>query len=296
MNRLNCLDPRSLSTRLLTHLPSGLLAAWLTALPSAGQALPTHSWSEDLSTPGQISAVASDGLASTLDGARATVFYSDGSSDQALFVGTASGLDLFSVAQTPAFTVVASTSGSSASFPAFSISNTDQARTLVGFRIDGAGDGNGHAAFDRGLGVSSTGPSTAGSASGIDLSLDFSRRSFLTGTVAITYSRPLGLNGAAPVGDLFGSVAVQMNLSTVLGLPPVTQLSGVFSSIDFSTDIDAVVYAATAPVPEPAGWALLLAGGAVLAGRQRLGGATADWRRPSWSVGPNGQVADGRKG
>lgn len=261
------MKPTDLSSMLFL---AGASALWLAPLPAL--ALPLHNWTEVAGSPaGQISAVVPDGPADILDGARATVYYSDGSSDTALFVGATSGGTRFSVARTGAFTLVAQSDGSSASAPAFSISNRDSVRTLIGFAIDGAGDGAGHTAFDRGLGVVSTNPSTAGSSSGIDLSLDFTKRSFLTGTVAVSYSHPLGLAGAAPVGDLFRSVAVQMDLSTVVGLPPVTAFSAAFSSINFSTDIDAVNHVAAAPVTEPGAGALLLGGLAALRLRGRRG-------------------------
>ena len=95
--------------------------------------------------------------------------------------------------------------------------NVNKARTLIRFRIDGRGDGAGHAAVDRGLGVSDTArPSTPGSLTGRDLLLDFTGRSFITGTVEVSYSKPLGLNGAALVGDLFSTVQVQMALGSGL--------------------------------------------------------------------------------
>jgi hypothetical protein len=113
------------------------------------------------------------------------------------------------------------------------------------------------AAFDRGLGVTDAQrPSTQDSATGIDLHLDFSGRTFLTGTVNIFYSHPLALTSAAPVGDLFGAVEVRMDLDIIGGLPPVTQFSGVFCSIKFVSDMDTVQYAA--PIPEPS--TLILSG------------------------------------
>ena len=223
---------------------------WLVPLAAlyahAAVAVPLHSWQEDLSSPQRITSVFPEASAAALDGARASVFYADGSSAQALFLGFESRFLRTSVAEAPEFVLVATSDGSNLSFPAFTITNLDRVRTLVGFRIDGRGDGDGHAAFDRGLGVGSTNPSTEGSATGRDLLLDFSRRSFLGGTVDVRYSQPLGLGDAAPVGDLFATVDVRLDLSTVVGLPPVTAFSAVFSSIDFSADIDSVAYA---PLP-----------------------------------------------
>ena len=61
---------------------------------------------------------------------------------------------------------------------------------LTGFRIDALGDGTGQAAFDRGLGVTDTArPSTPGSETGIDLHMDFTGRTFLTGTCLLYTSR-----------------------------------------------------------------------------------------------------------
>ena len=159
------------------------------------------------------------------------------------------------------------------SFPSFSISNLDKVRTLVGFSIDGRGDGAGHTAFDRGLGVTDiASPSTPGSLPGRDLLLDFTGRSFIGGTVAVSYSNPLSLNGAPPAGDLFSTVEVQMNLgSGLIGLTPTSKFSGVFSSINFSVDIDFVDYAAPVPLPGSA-W-LALSGLGLLAGAGRPGSA-----------------------
>lgn len=219
---------------------------------------PEQRWFEVTNAPAQIAIVTPDGPADVMDGALATAFFGDGSSEQALFVGSGAVGELrASVAQTAAFAIVAQSSGVFVSFPTFTISNTDTLRTLVGFRIDGRGNGAGAAAFDRGT-IFSPPPSTAGSATGVDLSLDFRDRSFLTGTVDVTYSQPLGLAGAAPVGDLFGSVLVQMNLSRVVGLPPNSNLS----FINFKTDVDFVQYAAA--IPEPGTWVLMLGGLAVM--------------------------------
>ena len=242
-------------------------AAWAT-MPLVASALPTQTWSELASPVRQITAVSSNGFASLLNGAIATVFYGDGSSDQAVFTGgPVVGGDISS-AGTASFVVVASSEGSLTSFPAFSISNLDRVRTLTGFRIDALGDGTGQAAFDRGLGVTDTArPSTPGSETGIDLHMDFTGRTFLTGTVDITFSNPLSLLGAAPVGDLFSTVEVRMQLGTVIGLPPVTQFNAVFSTLNFRSDVDGVAYAA--PVPEPSQAALLVAGLGLLIGAPR---------------------------
>lgn len=247
------------------HAPLALAVGLLSQVAVAE---PTQTWQTLVSPVRQITSVSSAGAAGVMGGARVTVIFDDGSSDQALFEAQSAGIDELSVASTDRFVMIAESTGSQASFPDFSLSNTDSARTIVGFRIDGRGDGDGHAAFDRGLGITDTSsPSTPGSSSGIDLHLDFTGRTFITGTVNITYSNPLSLAGAAPVGDLFGTVEVAMSFNTLIGLPPVTQFSGVFSSIPFASDVDRVDYAA--PVPEPADAWLLGAGLAVLVAVRR---------------------------
>ena len=247
--------------------------AWLlgvaSLMPFGAMADPTFSWSNLASPSFEITAVNSSAPADVLGGGRASVFFSDGSSDQAFFVGSTSGLDSFAVAQTASFAIAAQSFGSLVSFPSFSISNRDTVRTLTGFRIDGRGDGAGHGAFDRGLGVTDTrSHSTPGSETGRDLLLYFTGRTFITGTVAVTYSNPLGLNGTAPVGDLFSTVEVQMNLgSGLVGLTPTALFSGVFSHINFSLDVDTVDYAA--PVPVPGTLMMMLSGLGLLAGARR---------------------------
>lgn len=249
-------------------------AAGLLGLLPLAQALPVQSWSEAASPSRDITTVSSNATAQAMDGAVATVFFSDGSSDQATFAGTAIGSDYLSLAQTSSFQISAGSVGGVVSRPDFSIVNLDASRTVVGFAIDGRGAGSGRAAFDRALGPGGVDTGTAGSATGVDLTLDFTGRSFLTGTVDITYSHPLTLNGAAPAGDLFGSIEVRMAFGTILGLPPSNQFSGVFSDIDFGTDVDTVDYAAVAVVPEPGSIVLLLASLAALAllRRPRAGG------------------------
>ena len=245
------------------------LAALLIAASPWAQALPTQTGSEAPSPARQVTAVSPSGSALALDGALATVFYSNGSSRSALFSASTVGIDAGASASDGHF-LISAESGLTASFPAFSITNTDDGLTLVGFRIDGLGTGGGQMAFDRGF---SGAEGTAGSNTGIDLTLDFTGRTFLTGTVDVTYSNPIGLGGAAPVGDLFGTVEVRMNLATVVGLPPPSSFGGAFSSIRFNTDIDTVVHAS--PVPEPASAALLLLGAAALAARRRVGSMAA---------------------
>lgn len=243
-----------------------VLAAGLLLVAATAQAEPSQTVTRDLSAPQGITSVSSLGTPDVLAGAAATAFFADGSSDRALFTVGGSGLLSSAAAFTTRF-VLGAEAGNDSSRPGeWFITNLDATHALVGFAIEGYGNGAGHAAFD----VSSftTPADTAGSGSGIDLLMNFTGRSFIAGSVGITYSHPLAMPGDPAAGDLFGRVDVALAYTTATlggGLPAG---GSVFSSQRFGSDLDLVTYAAV--VPEPASSALLLAGlGALGAWRQR---------------------------
>lgn len=218
-----------------------------------------------------ITSVAFDGFAGLFEGARATVFFSDGASDSALFSFSSSGLDESAIAHVAnSFLVGVFSSGTVVSSPSFQVTNLGPSgsRSVSGFRIDGLGDGAGHAAFDRGIGLTdTTTPSTPDSSGGRDLFSDLTNfpLSQSGGEITVTYSNPLALNGAAPVGDLYRTIEVQFALTGAFvasGLPPGFS----FSTFNFTADVDAVTYAA---VPEPTTALLMACGLAALAGRRK---------------------------
>ena len=92
--------------KLGTH-PSAWLLTVAGLMPLGAKADPAFSWTNIASPTRDITVVGTNGAADVLNGGRASVFFSDGSSDQALFIGSASGLDSFSVAETNSFVVVA---------------------------------------------------------------------------------------------------------------------------------------------------------------------------------------------
>ena len=244
----------------------------LAAAAGAAQADASHTFVVDTALPQGISSVITLGTADVLLGARAYAFFSDGSSSQADFVQIGSGAELGAVAEASGAFVLAASSNASVDTgrpQEWQVTNLHPTRTLVGFAIDGRNSGSGKAAFDINFGASLLEEGTPGSSQGGSLLMDFNLRSFITGTVTVTYSQPLALNGAGAVGDLFGRVDVALAYSNVGlngGLPANL---GVFSQQRFSTDIDLVTYVPTSPVPEPGTAVLWLAGAAMLLVRQR---------------------------
>lgn len=240
------------------------IAVWVATL---AQAEPTSTIVRDLSGPVAATAVDSYGAPDALAGALATAFFSDGSFQQALFTAAGSG-SLSSASAVGTRFVLGATDSLDISRPGdWFVTNLDASAALVGFAIDGRGRGAGSVAFD--VSVFTTSADTPGSGTGIEMLMDFTGRTFITGSVTTTYSAPVALNGAVAAGDLFAQVRVDLGYrESVLGggLPPLTVLGGNFSSQRFRSDLDTVSYA---PVPEPASAALLLAGGAALLFRAR---------------------------
>lgn len=251
--------------------PHHLAALALAAAACAAQADADTRFVFDLAAPAAITQVAPAGTAELLAGARALAFFNDGSSAEAAFVVTTSGAQAGALAQAPAFFVNAFSDASlDVGRPReWSVANTDASRTLLGFAIDLRNGGLGQAAFDIHFGPSLNEAGTPGSNAGSSLLMDFALRSFIKGSSLITYSQPLALAGAPAVGDLFGRVDVLLGYSNAGlngGLLPNSSLS----SQNFSSDLDAVVYA---PVPEPTSAALLLVGGlGLVAGARRRRG------------------------
>lgn len=251
-----------LSTRSLALATAALLA------PLLALAEPAQSVLRDSSLPLQATAVSSDGTPDTLAGSLGSVRFSDGSSASALFTAQGSGLGSSAVAFVDGVFALRADAGPDTSRPGgWSVVNLTTDRTLVGFTLDGLGQGQGSAGFD--VSVFTTTADTPGSNSGVELTMSFAGRSFIAGTVTITYSRPVALAGQPAAGDLFSRVDVALAYTTAGlngGLPPIGLFGSVFSTQNFGGDLDRVVYA---PVPEPAALALMLAGLGGLAGVAR---------------------------
>ena len=241
----------------------------LAALASAAQADASHSFEFDLSAPVAISSVVPYGGADVLQGARALAFFSDGHSAEAVFTTFSVGGQQGALAQAGEFFISASSDNGADGKPdEWQVGNLDTSRTLVGFALDGRNGGLGQAAFDINFGPTLNDTGTLGSNAGNSLLMDFALRTFIKGAITVRYSQPLALGGAPAVGDLFARVDVALAYSNVGlngGLPPNTSLS----SQKFGSDLDAVAYVATSPVPEPATAWLLLAGAAGLGLRAR---------------------------
>lgn len=246
-------------------LAAGLIAGAI-ALPAAAE--PSQTLTRDTGQPVAATAVNSYGAPDALAGALATARFSDGSTETALFVAQGSGSSATAFAMVADAFVVQAAGGNDTSRPgSWSVTNLSTTRTLVGFTLDGRGLGRGQAGFD--LSSFTIAASTPGSADGVNLLMDFSGRTFITGSVAIAYSLPIALVGQPAAGDLFSRVDVSLAYTTgglQGGLPPSNLFNGVFSGQNFGGDLDSVVYAA---VPEPGAWALWLGGLAVLGLRAR---------------------------
>lgn len=238
-----------------------LAAAVLAALAGTAQADPSVNIVRNLAGPVAATTVTNYGAPDVLSGTMVTAFFNDGSSEQAVFAILG---DAGAFAGGTRFAVGAEL-GADSSMPGnLSIVNLDNTATLVGFELDGRGQGSGGTVgFD--VSAFTSAASTPGSNDGRELLMDFTRRSFITGLVTTTYSAPVSLNGAPAVGDLFAVVRVDLAYSNAGlngGLPPLPP----FHSQNFRTDVDTVIYA---PVPEPASALLLAAGGALLLSARR---------------------------
>lgn len=217
---------------------------------------------------GEISSVSFFGEQSVLRDVRATAFFLDGSTSSTLFAVSTGQTGDSAIAITPLFRIFVTTV--SPNNNNFEITAMQSGTNLLGFRLDGYGDGAGAAAFDRDS-ASIGGGNTNGSNAGGDAFVDFSLlpRSLRTGaTYTATYIGALGLNGALPAGDLFGSIDIRWQLADLAQLGNGGGLPGgtTFSTLNFSLDIDQVTFVS---VPEPATLMLSALGGFALLRRRR---------------------------
>ena len=268
-------SPRSTLHRIGSTVFGGAVLWAALASPTAAQE--TYNLVLETAPVQQVSQLSNFAVPESLAGARATVFYADGSSSSTLFTGISTGFGNIGQASVAGRFDLIANSGDGGTTVGMFINNLTSNLTLTGFRIDGLGDGAGFAAFDRNFGPTLTDTGTAGSAGGTTLFFNLGNMSASLKreyAFTITYSNPIGLNGAAPVGDLYRSVQADIRFFTFGGLPGTSNFGGTFSTLKFSTDIDTVTYVAA--VPEPEQGAMLLAGllAVGFAARRRKAGAT----------------------
>jgi hypothetical protein len=204
------------------------------------------------------------GAPDALAGVLATAYFHDGSTEQALFTVAGTGLASSALAAGSLFNINVFAGGSDSQPGRWRISNTHRFSSLMAFELDGRGLGAGSVGFD-GSPLISAG-STPGSGAGAELLMDFTDVPYITGWVTTTYSVPVALGSADPVGDLFAKVRVDFEYDPPVSLDGGLPAFSAVSSQNFHADIDQVVYA---PVPEPASWATLLAGAGLLLGLRR---------------------------
>jgi hypothetical protein len=95
------------------------------------------------------------------------------------------------------------------------------------------------------------------SGNGIDLVTNISSPPTATWT---NYSVTLAPSAAWYVGVIGGTLATSADFASVLSNVSALHIRGDFTNTGEATGLDSVVLATAAPVPEPASWALLLAG------------------------------------
>jgi len=212
---------------------------------------------------GQINAVSFFGQAAVLAGVRVTASFTDGTTSSALFTADTGAV----FAQTSLFIVTARDLSSRTTFEVIA---PKVGTSLLGIRFDGLGDGAGAAAFDR-LSANIGGADTQGSNDGSDLFADFTSlpNSVKNGaSFDVVYRNALGLNGAAPAGDLFRSVELRFHFQNLPAFGNGEGLAGgqTFSIVPFDMDMDSVSYISS--VPEPGAALLMFGGGLALLARR----------------------------
>ena len=177
---------------------------------------------KDLSSPLTTSAIASfETHGGQMGGTVVTAAFSDGTSQTAVWAPTSPG---FGQVLTNLFLLGAGNTSSSS----WLLLNLNPSALLTGLTVD---VGAGNHVFD----TASPSPGTANTAGGSN----FSDTLGFTGSISVTYSRPVGLTGFSPVGDIFTVMTV--NFAGLQGGGLATYVSGL--GFNFLQDTDALATA-----------------------------------------------------